>query len=161
MEHRATMAKIRETLSLWGFSLLKIPLIFLVSPRVVEVTDKRCEIIIPLNRLTRNHLGSMYFGTLAIGADCAGGLFAVEAIKATKKNVVFIFKDFKAEFLKRPESDVHFVCEDGEKVKKAVAQAVKTKQRVNSTVKIMAYAPKKSGKDPVAEFDLTLSLKLK
>ncbi len=155
------MPKIKETLSLWGFALLKIPLIFICNPRVVELSSKRCEIVIPLNRITRNHLGSMYFGTLAIGADCAGGLFAVEAIKASKKNVVFIFKDFKASFLKRPESEVHFVCEEGDKAKKLVERAIKTKERVNSTVNIIAYAPKTSGKDPVAEFELTLSLKLK
>jgi len=152
---------LKQTLELWGFAIRKIPLLFILRPRIVEINAKRCEVIIPHNFLTRNHLGSMYFGALAIGADCAGGLFAVAAIKASQKNVVFIFKDFTAEFLKRPESDVHFICEDGAKVKQAVTKAIKTKERVNVTSKIVAFAPKTSGNTPVAKFDLTVSLKLK
>src|SRR4051812_37497364 len=103
---------LRETLVLRSFGFFKIPLLFFVSPSVVELTDEKCVVKIPLNRRTRNHLGSMYFGTLAIGADCAGGLIAMRLIQAEKAKVSLVFKDFKAEFLKRPEGDVHFTSED-------------------------------------------------
>jgi len=102
---------------------------------------------------------SMYFGTLAIGADCAGGLLAMHLISKSKKKVSIVFKDFKAEFLRRPEGDTHFTCPDGALIKKQISEALKGKKRVNKTIKIIATTPKLSGNEPVAKFELTLSLK--
>lgn len=143
-----------------AFGLAKIPLIFIVQPRIVKVNKHEGEVIIPLNYITKNHLGAMYFGGLSIGADLAGGVMALDAIARSKRNVVFVFKDFKANFLKRAESDVHFICKDGEAINKCVAEAVKTGKRCETTFHITATTPKKL-KEPVAEFDLTISLKVK
>jgi len=150
---------LKQTLGLRAFGLAKIPLLFLVGPSVIRLSKKDCEIKIPLNYLTKNHLGSMYFGVLSVGADCAGGMMAMEAIKASKKKVSLLFKDFKAEFLKRAESAVHFTCSDGDAIQKQVRETVRTKKRVNSTVEVTATTPKISGDEPVAKFWLTLSLK--
>jgi acyl-coenzyme A thioesterase PaaI-like protein len=140
---------------------MKIPLLFLARPSVVRLDKKECEIKIPLNWLTRNHVGSMYFGALAMGADCAGGLIAMEAIKSSGKKINLLFKDFQAQFLKRAEADVHFACVDGDEIQKQVKETLRSKKRVNRTVTVTAMTPKVSGTDPVAIFQLTLSLKAK
>lgn len=155
------MKALTQTLQTWAFSIRKIPLIVFCTPRVVHLDKKRCELKIPLNYRTRNHVKSMYFGVLAVGADLAGGLFVMEAIKASKKPVTFIFKDFKADFLRLCKSDVHFHCTEGEKVRKAVAECIKIGKRVNSPINMWATTPKASGDEPVAKFTLTISVKVK
>lgn len=150
----------KETLKLRVFSIVKIPLLFLVRPQVIEITKERCEVMIPLNPLTRNHVKSMYFGVLAMGADLAGGTFVLDAIERSGKNVSFIFKDFTANFLKRAEADVHFICEEGDKVSQVVSETIKTKKRANATVNIIATTPKKTGDEPIAKFTLTISVKV-
>ena len=150
----------KETLKLRAFSILKIPLLFLVRPQVIEITKDRCEVMIPLNYLTRNHVKVMYFGVLAMGADLAGGAFVLNAIKHSGKKVGFIFKDFTADFLKRAEADVHFICEEGEKVSQVVSETIKTKKRANTTVNIIATTPAKTGDEPIAKFTLTISVKV-
>ncbi len=149
----------KQTVFLRAFGFFKIPLLFYVSPTVVHLSEKACAVKIPLNWRTKNHLGSMYFGTLAVGADCAGGLMAVEAIRKSGQKVSLIFKDFKAEFLKRPEADVVFSCQDGPMILEQVKETIRTGERVNRTLKIKATCPSKLGDEPVALFDLTLSLK--
>ncbi len=42
------------------------------------MSAKALRIRIPLGWRTRNHLGSMYFGALATGADLVGGLLVME-----------------------------------------------------------------------------------
>lgn len=148
----------RDTLKIRLWSLLKVPLIHAVHPSVIEVNDDRCEIRIPLRRRTRNHLGSMYFGSLCIGADVAGGLIAMRQIDGQGGGVSLIFKDFKAEFLKRPEGDVHFSCEQGDAIAELVRKAKSSGERENLVVRVTATVPSLSP-DAVAEFDLTLSLK--
>jgi acyl-coenzyme A thioesterase PaaI-like protein len=149
----------RNTGFLLGFGLTQVPLIFLVSPRVVSLTSERVEIRIPLNRLTRNHLKSMYFGTLCIGADVAGGLLAARLIRESGAPVSLVFKDLKAEFLKRAEGGpVHFVCDDGQAIQDLVRRTLESGQRENLTVRVTASVPRVSS-EPVARFELTLSLK--
>lgn len=149
----------KQTLALRAFAFLKVPAIFFVRPSVVRLTDKECEVRIPLNRRTRNHWGTMYFGVLAIGADCAGGLMAFHHIRKNGKKVSLIFKGFNAKFLKRPEADTHFSCKDGALIQRLIREAIKTKKRINRPITIIATTPKKTGKEPVAKFELTLSLK--
>lgn len=152
--------KIQDTLFVRFFGLTKIPLIFFVSPTVIQLDDQQCIVKIPLNRRTKNHLNSMYFGVLATGADLAGGLVAMKEIAESKKNIALSFKDFHAEFLKRAEGDVHFVCTQIPEIKKFVRDAIASGERMNFPVHIEAIVPSLSV-DPVAKFILTLSLKLK
>jgi acyl-coenzyme A thioesterase PaaI-like protein len=152
--------KYRDTIFVRTFGFLKVPLIFFVAPSVICLDDKQCIVKIPLNRRTKNHLNSMYFGVLATGADIAGGLVAMKEITDSKQKVALSFKDFHAEFLKRAEGDVHFVCTQIPEIKNFVAEVIKSGERMNFPVNIEAIVPS-VGPEPVAKFILTLSLKLK
>jgi acyl-coenzyme A thioesterase PaaI-like protein len=143
------------------FGLMKVPLIFWVSPSVVKMDDKVCIIKIPLNRRTKNHLKSMYFGVLCTGADIAGGLVAMNEITASKKKVALSFKDFKADFLKRAEGDVHFIVTQIPEIKQFVADVIKSGEIMNFPVEIKAVVPGINPDEVVATFTLTLSLKVK
>lgn len=152
--------RFKQTLAIRFLGWTRIPLLASVRPTVVEMNDDRCVIRIPLRRWTRNHLGSMYFGALAIGADIAGGLLAVEQIRKSRAKVSLAFKSFHADFLKRPESDVFFICEEGAKVRDLVERTLACDERLGELVKIQAAVLLADGSyDPVAEFTLELTLK--
>jgi acyl-coenzyme A thioesterase PaaI-like protein len=68
--------RVKQTLKLRALGFLKIPVLFFLSPSVLEINDYRCVVKIPLKRRAKNHLGSMYFGAMAAGADCAAGIMA-------------------------------------------------------------------------------------
>ena len=152
--------RLKQTFGLRLFGWLKIPLLASVRPSVVELTETRCVVRVPLRRWTKNHLGSMYFGALAIGADCAGGLLAMDQIKRSGREVSLVFKAFQATFLKRPEADVYFICEEGETIRDQVRRALATDERLTEPMHIQAAVRLPDGAfEPVAEFTLELSLK--
>jgi acyl-coenzyme A thioesterase PaaI-like protein len=152
--------RLKQTFGMRLFGWLKIPLLASVRPSVVELTEARCVVRIPLRRWTRNHLGSMYFGALAIGADCAGGLLAMDQIKRSGKPVSLVFKAFQATFLKRPEADVYFICEEGAAIRDQVRRALASEERITEPMHIQAAVKLPDGTfEPVAEFTLELSLK--
>ena len=148
----------RETLSLRWFAFTKVPMLLYVGVSVVEVSPERMVVRIPLRRRTKNHLGSMYFGALCAGADCAAGAFAMHLIKQQSKNVSLVFKDFSADFLKRAEGDVDFCCSQGKEIAELVALAAISEERVERQLDVIATVPSLSD-EPVARFKLTLSLK--
>ena len=91
----------KQTLLVRYFGITKIPLIFFVKPQVLQLNQSQCMIKIPLRRRTRNHLMSMYFGVLAVGADLAGGLLAMQMLARSDHKINLVFKDMHADFLKR------------------------------------------------------------
>lgn len=156
--------KIPETLKatalIQAVGLWRIPLLFSVRPIVTSLDAKEARLTIPLNRWTKNHHGSMYFGALAIGADAVVGVLALHHMKLLKqKKIVLIFKDFDIQFHKRAEGKVEFICEDGARVAALVKKAMKGIERVDAPIRGRAMV--KGVKEPVATFTLTLSLKRK
>lgn len=150
--------EIVDTLSLRYFGLTKIPLLFYVSPSIIEATDETITVKIRLRHRTKNHLGSMYFGALSIGADCAIGSLTVRHINKSPARINFIFKHFSAEFLKRAEADVYFICNQGMEIARLVDLAAQTDERVESSLQAIATVPDLDN-ETVARFSLTLSLK--
>ncbi len=150
---------LKATLAIRALGIWKIPLIFAVRPRVIELNDDGCAVEIPLRRFTKNHYGTMYFGALAIGADLAGGLNAAWLMYSKYKGVNLIFKDFHAEFLKRPDGNVVFRTTEGRIILDAVREAHASGKRITIPVHIVATVPSKSATEPVARFTLGLSLK--
>lgn len=147
----------RKTLLLWLFSMVKIPLIFWLKPRIMELTDDRGVILIRFRRRTKNHVNSMYFGALCVGAELSAGILVMNYFRRQKEKYTFVFKNFSAEFVKRCEADVFFVCEQGTIIYNAIQQAQLTKERQNVALNVNGII----NDEIVCKFTLTLSLKQK
>jgi acyl-coenzyme A thioesterase PaaI-like protein len=151
---------VRETLIVHLLGL-RIPSLLFLGPRVMELDDDGCAVKIPLGWRTRNHVGSMYVGVLCAGADLASGLNAYRTIRSGHPKVVPVFKDLRADFLKRADGDVLFRMRDGRRVAEAVRQADETGERITLPVEVVATVPQKYGDDPVARFTMGLSVRRK
>ncbi|OLQ94023.1 DUF4442 domain-containing protein [Vibrio ponticus] len=143
-----------------SFGFFKVPLIWLCRPKILQLDEEKVEVMIPLRRRTKNHLNSMYFGVLAVGADVAGGFMAMSKAQQRGEKISLAFKAVKGEFLKRPEADVLFTCSDGLLIDQMLDDAIETGERVNKAVVITATCPDLHGEEPMAVFELTLSIKL-
>ncbi len=141
-------------------SFWKIPLLFYCRPKIIFLDSNSVKFKIKLNRRVKNHLGSMYLGALAIGADITSGYFAFHYLQKYKKSISLIFKDFHADFHKRSMGDVVFTCDMGSEIKDLIESSLKTPDRVNLPVVVKASVPSISD-EVVAEFTLTLSVKTK
>jgi len=147
-----------STVRLWTF--VNVFMLWLAKPTVLEVNERRCVVRVPLNwRTRRRDIHAMYLGVLCMGADIAAGLIAFNLVRDQKASVSFIFKDLRAQFLKRAEDDVIFTNEDGPVVQDLVRRALSSDERQEATVHVTATVPTKLGNEPVAQFELTLSVK--
>lgn len=138
--------------------LFKIPMVGFVRPKLLLVDDTTVKVRIRLRRKTRNHLQSMYFGALAVGADIAGGIHAFYFAELSGSKVSFAFKGMQAEFIQRAESDVIFESIEGELVRNAILKSKSTGERVNESINVSAYNLKN---EVVAKFQMIVSVKVK
>ncbi len=145
---------------LWYFSHFKVPMIGYLSPKLIQLDEDNIVVCLPLRRRSRNHLHSMYFGALAVGADLAGGLHGFYHADLAQCKISLAFKSFQAQFLRRPETDVYFVCTEGKMVKEMITSSKNNQERVNKPIPITAYINYPSQPEAVATFILELSLKV-
>jgi len=148
--------KIKWQLYLLG--KLKIPLLGYTGAKLISIDENTVKVKIKLKRRTKNHLNSMYFGALAVGADVAGGIHAFYFANKYAKKVSFAFKGMECEFIKRAESDCIFISNDGDKVENAIKKSIKTGDRINESTEVNVYNLQK---ELVAKFTMIVSVKCK
>lgn len=141
-----------------AYSAVNIPLLAFVTPRVLESSAERAMVRIRLDRRSRNHLGVMYFGALAMGAELSIALTALSAIRESGQKIDFIFKGFSAEFLKRADGHVNFICDEAPAVAALIEKAKTSSERCEKTFKGYALVPA-NGREPVMNYSLTLSVR--
>lgn len=159
------MSKQTKTISIskmrWMLFLLgcfKIPLIGFVRPKLVQIDDDSVRVQIKLRRRTKNHLNSMYFGALAVGADIAGGIHAFYFAELADTKVSFAFKGMNANFIKRAESTIIFGSKDGKLVQKSIEESKTSGERINQTIHVIA---RDKNNEIVATFEMIVSVKCK
>lgn len=148
--------KQKANLMLKAFALTKIPLLFATGAKVKTITDSKCVIEIPYRKIVKNHLGSIYFGAIAIGADACVGLLAFSKIKDSKQPIDLIFKSFSCQFLKRAHGPTFFICEAGTEIDELISKTIQTGERAHKVIQGRA----ETQGEIIAEFQLELSLKL-
>lgn len=138
--------------------LLKIPLLAFCTPQVIRIDDERSEVKVRLDWRTQNHLGVMYFGALAMGAELSIALKAIQEIQKSKQRIDFIFQDFEAKFLKRADGPTHFICNEAQGVAALIQKATQSSERFSQTFN--GFACLEGHEDePVMTYKLTLSVK--
>ena len=148
----------KATILLRLISFAKIPLLFYCRPKIVHIDDSSIQIMIKLNRKTKNHINSMYLGALVIGADIASGYLALEKTRLLKDKISLVFKDMSSNFIKRADTNVIFSCGMGKEIDSMIEETVLTGERINRAIQVTAYS--ENNKDNIfATFSLTLSLK--
>ena len=150
-----SIKKMRWLLFLLGF--MKIPMIRYTRPKLLAIDDNTVRVKIKLRRRTKNHLSSMYFGALSVGADIAGGIQVFYFSKKMDRKVSFAFKGMNAQFLKRAESDIVFESNEGQKIQKAMEKSLIEGSRINDS--IMVEAKNDSG-EIVATFEMIVSVRV-
>lgn len=144
--------------NLWLLGIFKIPMIAFIRPRLLKITDEEVLVKIKFRRKTKNHLNSMYFGALAVGADIAAGIHAFYFAETLGHKVSFAFKGMNAEFLKRAESDVFFSITQGLLIKEAIEKSANINERINQNIEVQA---KNTLGEIVATFVMIVSVKVK
>ena len=150
-----SIGKMRWMMFLLG--CVKIPMIGFTRPRLLTIDDDSVRVKIKLRRRTKNHLNSMYFGALSIGADIAGGIQVFYFSKKMDRKVSFAFKGMNAQFLKRAESNIVFESHGGQKIKEAMEKSLKEGSRINDSILVEA---KNDIGELVATFEMIVSVRV-
>jgi hypothetical protein len=91
-----------------------------------------------------------------MAAELSTGLYALLFITGIQPSVAVIITGLNARFLKKATGTTIFTCQEGEKLRQAVVQALETGEAAVTTVKSIG---KNEAGETVAEFEFTWSFK--
>jgi len=140
------------------YFLRKLPTLYWWGVRVEEASLDQFAVTIPFRWRTQNPFRSIYFAALAGTAEFSTGLPTLMAIAESGKSVSMLVTAMEAEFVKKADRRVTFVCEEVEAIREAVGRAVASGEGVNVRVLTTGF---KSDGAVVARFWLTWSLKVR
>ena len=140
------------------FMLKQLPSAFFSGLKLTEITEQKAVVTIPFKYLTKNPFRSMYFASQAMAAELSTGVLALSQISGRKPRVSMLVFEMKANFTKKATSKIIFICENGEDIKNAVEESIKTGEGV--TVVAKSTGTDKAG-DIVSEFYFTWTFKAK
>ncbi len=136
-----------------------VPMIKFSGLSLETVDEQQCIVKMPFIAENKNHVQSMYLGSLVIGAEVSAGILAFHLIHTHQINSTVVFKNFSGAFLKLALNDVYFICADASAINAALDEIQTTGKRVNVDVNVIAVEDRHNTTEPIATFTMTVSMK--
>ncbi|MDD9949929.1 MAG: DUF4442 domain-containing protein [Zetaproteobacteria bacterium] len=154
------MQQVLATLGFRWWALCKVPMLFLLRPWVTTHSTQKVSVRIPLGWLQRNHLNSMYVAVMIAGADAAAGLLTDAICRQNHSKAIGLsFKEFNCKFNRRATAATEFTCTDTKLLQKAFKEAIRTGERQNQKVKVIATYTDKGQLLECARFTIVVSFR--
>lgn len=100
----------------------------------------------------------MYFAVQAMAAELSTGALVIDQIQKSGKKISMLVASNKAVFTKKATGRITFTCQDGEKIREAVEQAIRSGEGV--TCWMQSIAVNEAGEQvSVMDFEWTLKVR--
>jgi len=124
-----------------AFTFSLMPLGFVAGLHVKKLDENMCEVAIPGGWRTQNPFKSMYWAAQGMAAELAAGLHPALYTKASSVPVTMILAECHGGFKRQCIGKARFRCEDGEAIRKVVAETAVTGERLPCKVKVVGIDP--------------------
>jgi hypothetical protein len=149
---------IRSPLKFRIFLLTKLPSAFFAGVRVKNVNEVRCVVTVPYKWFSQNPFRSTYFACLSMAAEMSTGVLAMGHIYKLNPPVSMLVVKVEGEFMKKAVGITTFTCEEGENIKEAIAESIRSGQ--GQAIRVRSTGVNKNG-EAVADFFVSWSFKVK
>jgi hypothetical protein len=140
------------------FLLRYLPSAFFSGVRIKFADEHKAEVIVPYKWFSTNPFRSTYFACLGMAAEMSTGVLAMAYIHQQLPATSMLIVKSEAIFHKKATSSTKFICEDGQLIRQAIAEARASGKAVSLTARSVG---KDEAGNLVAEFSFTWSFKVK
>lgn len=140
------------------FLFFKLPSAFLCGVRVKAIDSSKCVTSVKFRWFNQNPFNSMYFAVQAMAAELSTGALVIGHIQESGQKISMLVATNKATFTKKAVGRITFTCNDGDKIRQAINQAVETKEGVTCWMQSIAVN-EKGEQVSVMDFEWTLKAK--
>ena len=140
------------------FTMLRLPSAWLCGVRLREINPERSRVTVTHRWINQNPFKSMFWAVQGMAAELSTGALVVSYIDNSDHKISMLVVNNKATFTKKATGKITFICEDGLKIKNAIATAIETKE--GQTCWMKAIGTNREGLT-VSEFQFEWTVKVK
>ncbi|NUY81055.1 DUF4442 domain-containing protein [Flavobacterium sp. MAH-1] len=140
------------------FLFVKLPSAFLCGVRVKSIDEAKCVTSVKFRWINQNPFNSMYFAVQAMAAELSTGALVINHINNSGKKVSMLVASNKAVFTKKAVGRITFTCNDGDKIRSAIQETIRTGEGVTCWMTSIAVN-EKGEQVSVMDFEWTLKAK--
>ena len=152
------LKQINNPFKLRLFLLSKLPSAFFCGVRVLFADEEKCVVTVPYKWFSKNPFKSTYFACHSMAAEMSTGVLAMAHLYKRNPPVSMLVTRVLGDFTKKAVSRTSFTCEDGNKIKEAIEEAISSRE--GKTVTVRSHGRNPEG-EIVAQFEVTWSFKVK
>lgn len=138
------------------YYLKSLPMGLISGIKLIELDQKKSVVVVPNRWLNKNPFKSMYFAVQSMAAELSTAAPVMLALKGCDASIALIIVELRAEFIKKAQSKISFVCVDYEDISNAIAGLQQAGDTATVTAKTIG---KDTSGDEVAIFYFTWSFK--
>jgi len=140
------------------FTMAKLPSAWLMGVRLRKIDAQSATVSVRHRWINQNPFKSMFWAVQGMAAEFATGVLVLSYIRHSGKNVSMLVATNKAEFTKKATGRIQFICNDGDKIKKAIHKTIATGEGQTCWMKSIGT---NSDGVQVSEFNFEWTVKLK
>ncbi|MEO6001406.1 MAG: DUF4442 domain-containing protein [Chitinophagaceae bacterium] len=140
------------------FLFTKLPSAYFAGVRIKDMDGTRCSVSIPFKWFSQNPFRSTYFACLGMAAEMSTGALAMAHVYKSQPAISMLVTGIEGSFIKKAVDLTTFICEDGEMIRKAIAESIISGE--GKIVRARSVGRNCAG-EIVAEFIITWSFKSK
>ena len=140
------------------FLMFKLPAAYFTGVRATYLDDEQCTVKVRHRWVNQNPFNSMFWAVQGMAAELSTGALVMHYIRNSEAKISMLVLNNKANFSKKATGKIMFECQDGLKVKEAIANAISTNE--GQTVWLNAQGIDEVG-DVVSTFSFEWTLKVK
>lgn len=140
------------------FLLKNLPAAFFSGVKLISVTEDSSIVSIPYKWFTRNPFHSTYFACLSMAAEMSTGILAMANVYQRSPKISMLVTAIEGRFYKKAIAPIHFICNEGLTIKKAIEASITEKKPQSIRVASLGFNEQK---ESVADFWITWSFKVK
>jgi hypothetical protein len=133
-----------------------LPLAWFAGIRITELNEERCVTRLVTGWRTRNPFGSMYFGSLVLGAEVSMGIPVLSEVSRSGKSISTLIVSSRSVFHQRGTGKIFFTCNEVQEIRKIFENAAALEN--GSTLEMYSRASNEQGQ-PVSETWITWSFR--
>jgi len=140
------------------FTMMKLPSAWIMGVRLKKIDEQSATVSVKHRWINQNPFKSIFWAAQGMAAEFATGTLVISYIRHSGKKISMLVATNNAVFTKKATGRIHFVCNDGHKIKEAIHKAIETGE--GQTCWMKAIGTNSDGVQ-VSEFNFEWTVKVK
>ena len=128
-EEQIRINKFINKITSWKFRfflIFRLPLAYIAGLKIQKISQSKAIVSVPFSFWNKNPFNSIYFAVLSMAGEFSSGILGLLHTNIKDDKISMLVIKMESHFYKKATSKIDFICNDGDKIYKAIEETIKS-----------------------------------